>query len=86
MSIYQASKTFGTSKPNLRDKRSGKYKNAKRGIQPVLSINKEKVLVDWLLHLATLGIPVTRSQLLETVGKFVNNVHCNKININKHRT
>ncbi|CAH1969963.1 unnamed protein product [Acanthoscelides obtectus] len=76
MSVYKASQTFNVPKTTLRDKRDGKYKNEKCGVQPVLSRDEERTIVEWIVHLAALGFPVTKSQLLENVSNLVKNSQC----------
>lgn len=43
--VNTASKKFGIPKTTLRDKRSGKYKNKKCGVQPILTSDEEQVIV-----------------------------------------
>ncbi|CAH2014233.1 unnamed protein product [Acanthoscelides obtectus] len=74
MSVYKASQTFNVPKTTRRDKRDGKYKNEKCGVQPVLSRDEERTIVEWIVHLAALGFPVTKSQLLESVSNLVKNL------------
>ncbi|XP_063369793.1 uncharacterized protein LOC134658117 [Cydia amplana] len=75
MSIYQASKTYNIPESTLRDKRDKKYKNTKCGTQPILTLQEEKQIVDWIHYLGRIGFPVSKQQLLEVVSKLVKSLN-----------
>lgn len=73
-SIYQASRQFNIPETTIRNKRDGIYENDTCGVQPVLNIQEEKRVVDWVHYLGKCGFPVTKEQLLDTVAALVKNL------------
>lgn len=71
MTIYQTSKTYNIPKTTIRDKQSHKYPHRNSGIQPVLSMNEENIIVHRIVYLQQLGFSVTKSQLIESVARLV---------------
>ncbi|XP_075975831.1 uncharacterized protein LOC142976394 isoform X1 [Anticarsia gemmatalis] len=74
LSIYQASKQYNVPETTLRSKRDELYENEHCGKQPVLNLNEERQIVDWVHYLDKCGFPVTKHQLLHTVSKLVENL------------
>ncbi|KAG5871943.1 hypothetical protein JTB14_022418 [Gonioctena quinquepunctata] len=62
-------------KPHSKTTTRGKIPQVPRktGSQPLLTIEGEKKLVDWVLSLAKCGFPMTKSDLLQTVEAIVKN-------------
>lgn len=58
---------------NLRAKKAGLYANKKPGPAPVLNLQEEQDLVDWIFHCCKRGLPVTKAQLMESVRVFCEN-------------
>lgn len=71
MSVYKASKLYNVPETTLRNKRQDLYSNEKCGKKPVLNLNEEEQIVDWIHYLCKCGFPVTKKQLLHTVSKLV---------------
>lgn len=59
----------------LWSKRDELYNNEKCGKEPVLNLNDEKQMIDWIHYLGKCGFPVTKEQLLHTVAKLVENLN-----------
>lgn len=74
MSIYKASRQYNIPETTLRSKRDELYENEHCGKQPVLNLNEERQIVDWIHYLGKCGFPVTKNQLLHTVSKLVENL------------
>ncbi|XP_060808094.1 uncharacterized protein LOC132903545 [Amyelois transitella] len=74
MSIYKASRQYNVPETTLRSKRDELYENERCGKQPVLNLNEERQIVDWIHYLGKCGFPVTKDQLLHTVSKLVENL------------
>lgn len=74
MSIYKASRLYNVPESTLRNKRDERYENEHCGKQPVLTLNEERQIVDWIHYLHQCGFPVTKKQLLHTVSKLVENL------------
>ncbi|XP_063543894.1 uncharacterized protein LOC134752214 [Cydia strobilella] len=75
MTIYQASKNYNIPETTLRDKRDRRYKNPKCGVQPILSVQDETQIVDWIHYLDSSGVPVNKKRLLDIVSKFAKNLN-----------
>jgi len=45
--------------------------NAKKGPASILSTSEEQKIIDWIDYCAERGFPITKTQLLDTVQKFV---------------
>lgn len=75
MSVRMASREFGVPKTTLQDHKSGKVPQiaGKSGPQPLLTVEGEKKLANWVITLAKCGFPVKKIDLLETVEAIVKN-------------
>lgn len=72
MTIYRASKVYNIPNQTLHDKINKKYKKQESaGAPTVLSSTEEGLLVKWVLHMAEIGFPVTKDQLLHSVAKLL---------------
>ncbi|XP_074107710.1 uncharacterized protein LOC141532976 [Cotesia typhae] len=73
MSLRKAAVAFGVPVATLGRKKNldpGETKS-KTGPGTVLSDDKEKQIVTWILHRAEIGAPVTKSELLDNIQKYV---------------
>lgn len=67
-SIKGSAKIFNVPRTTLADKVHGKTPiQRKMGPQSVLSTEEEKLLEEWIIHLAERRFPVTKDQLLDSV-------------------
>uniref|UniRef100_A0A6P7FI18 Uncharacterized protein LOC114330406 n=1 Tax=Diabrotica virgifera virgifera TaxID=50390 RepID=A0A6P7FI18_DIAVI len=72
MSAYKASKLYNIPKQTLLDKIHRKYtKQSFAGAPTILTTTEENLIVKWVHHLADIGFPVTKDQLLYSVSKLV---------------
>ncbi|KAG5889095.1 hypothetical protein JTB14_002123 [Gonioctena quinquepunctata] len=72
MEVFTASKTFCVPKTTLLYKSTGVYPiERKIGPESVLSTEEELLLVRWILHVGNVGLPVTKTQLLDSVEMLV---------------
>lgn len=67
-SVYAASKRYNIPKSTLHDHIEGKNKG-NRGRKPIFSVETEKEIAKWIVKCAERGGPITKEQLLETVGR-----------------
>lgn len=76
LSIRKAAKLYNVPKTTLIDTMREKYtKPGNIGGPTVLTENEENILVDWVVQMGEMGFPVTKSQVLESVGKLVKNLN-----------
>lgn len=76
MKVTTASKLYGVPRTTLLYKNIGVYpKERKIGPDTVLSKEEENLLVKWMLHVASLGFPVTKIQLLDSVEILIKKLH-----------
>lgn len=75
MSVRMAGREFGIPKRTLQDHKCGKLPQVQRktGPQPILSLEGEEKLANWVINLAKCGFPVKKSDLIETVEAIVKN-------------
>lgn len=68
MTIREASRIYSTS---IQDRISGRTSDAmkKRGPDPILTLEGEEHIVNWLINLGKCGFPLKKSELLDTVQK-----------------
>lgn len=75
LTCREAARTFKVPRSTLFYKHSGKYPvERKMGPVTVLSPNEEKLLSDWILHMDNHGFPITKSQLIDSVQKLLNDL------------
>lgn len=75
-SIRHAAKIYDIPKSTLIDRLREKYKNPGNiGGPTIFTIAEENILVKWIIEMGELGFPVTKSQLLESVTKLVQNLN-----------
>lgn len=72
-SIRQISKEYGIPKTTILDKISGRRPDGvkKPGPEPVLGVDGEKRIIEWLLNISKCGFPVKKQELLDTVQKII---------------
>ncbi|CAH0723593.1 unnamed protein product, partial [Brenthis ino] len=75
-SIREACHHYGVPRSTVQDRISGRYKEQPRkvGPEPILGIDGEQKIVDWITELAKCGIPVSKEVLLENVAKIIKNI------------
>lgn len=73
--MYAASKTYQVPRTTLYRRINSKdNSNIRKGPPTVLSTEQEKHLVDWILHVAKMGFPVTHSQLCDSVKQILQDI------------
>lgn len=71
-SVMAVSKKYNIPRTTLRDKISGRYsEGAKPGPSTILTYQEEILLVKWTKKLASLGFPITKPQLQDSVAELV---------------
>lgn len=67
--IREACRQYGVPRSSVQVRISGRIpaKHRKTGPEPILGIDGEQKVVDWIIKLAKCGIPVSKEKLLETV-------------------
>lgn len=75
-SIRETCRLFGVPRSTIQDRISGRTKEQPRkvGPEPILGVDGEKKVVDWIIDLAKCGIPVSKEVLLETVTKLIKDI------------
>ena len=75
-SIRETCRLFGVPRSTIQDRISGRTKEQPRkvGPEPILGLDGEKKVVDWIIDLAKCGIPVSKEVLLETVTKLIKDI------------
>lgn len=72
MPIATAAKTYNVPRTTIKYKHEGKIPmDTKRGHKTVLNDKEEMVLENWVLEMAKAGFPITKYQLLTSVGQLV---------------
>ncbi|XP_050509916.1 uncharacterized protein LOC126886858 [Diabrotica virgifera virgifera] len=75
LSIRQASKIYNVPKSTLLDTMKEKYKTPGNiGGPTVLSSSEEDLIIKWIIEMGNVGFPVTRSQLVDSVSKLIQNL------------
>lgn len=75
ISINQAAKLYNVPKTTVLDTLKEKYKNPGNiGGPTILTNSEEMLLVKWIIELGEVGFPITKTQLLESVCKLINNL------------
>ncbi|KAJ8953396.1 hypothetical protein NQ318_023513, partial [Aromia moschata] len=71
MSINKASKEFNVPKTSIIDRMKGRSRPNRRktGPAPILSIEVEDKLKEWIINIAKCGFPLKKSDLIDTVEK-----------------
>ncbi|CAG4974201.1 unnamed protein product [Colias eurytheme] len=70
LTAYKASKLYKVPYQTLLDKLKNKHTNP-AGHATVLTKDEEELIVKWVLHMADIGFPVSKEELLLSVGKLV---------------
>ncbi|CAH0713187.1 unnamed protein product, partial [Brenthis ino] len=75
-SVREACRHYGVPRSTVQDRISGRSKEQPRkvGPEPILGIDGEQKVVDWITELAKCGIPVSKEVLLENVAKIIKNI------------
>ncbi|KAJ8929563.1 hypothetical protein NQ314_017726 [Rhamnusium bicolor] len=71
--IREASRDFGVPRTTIQDRLKGRApeKLGKVGPEPVLTIDGEKKIADWVAAIAKCGFPIKKRDLIETVQKII---------------
>lgn len=74
--IREACRQFDVPRTTVQDRLHGRIteKSRKVGPDPILGIEGENKIVDWIIELAKCGIPVKKEDLLETVTKLLKDI------------
>lgn len=69
--VRAAAKEYGVPKSTVQDRISGKRLDVlrKTGPQPIMTVEGEKRIANWVLNLAKCGFPIKKAELMETVTK-----------------
>lgn len=73
MPINKASRLHGVPRSSLHSKVTNKYRSNKPGPNPVLGEAEEEQIVKWVLRMASLGLPVTKDQVIDSVALMLKN-------------
>lgn len=73
MTTSAAAKKFNIPRTTLQDKKFGKHEKLP-GAPTILTKEEEKILVKWVIELASQGFPVTKSQLIHSVSILVKDI------------
>lgn len=74
MGIREACRVYGVPKTTVHDRLSAKVaanKKPKVGPDPVLGVEGEERLKNWILEMAKCGFPIYKKDLLESVSKII---------------
>jgi hypothetical protein len=71
MSVKAAAEEFNVPRSTLRDKLKGSPLDIKPGPRPFFTSSEENTLVYWITKCFKAGFPITKSELLNSVGKLV---------------
>lgn len=71
--VRNASRTYGVPRSTIQDRLLGKFpgKQGKTGPQPILTVEGEKKIADWIVNMAKRGFPIKKIDLIETVEKII---------------
>lgn len=75
MTVRAAAEQFGVPKSTLHRKLKGESVYCKMGPKTVLTEQEEQEIVDTILYAAEQGFPLTKSQLVDTVQRYLNNAN-----------
>lgn len=71
MPVPRATKQWGMPESMLRDRLKGRYQQAGKGRNPILTVAEESKLGDWLVDRSKRGFGLSVDEFLDSIQKFI---------------